>query len=280
MGWGRWAPARPSPPWPWPWSNIAPEARQLKSGRQPAALVYGKNPVLEALRAGREIKRLLVLASAKPEPRLDEILMLARERSIEVEDADRQRLDDITHTDSHQGVLAYVGRRRYWELGDLLDELAGEEAPMLLALDGIQDPQNLGSICRSAEAAGVAGMLLPRHRAAEVTPAVAKASAGAVEHLRVAIVSSLAQALERLKQEGYWTIGLAGEADLDYDSARYQGRIALVVGSEGKGLHRLVRERCDQLVRMPMLGRVTSLNAAVAASIVLYEAVRQRRAAP
>jgi 23S rRNA (guanosine2251-2'-O)-methyltransferase len=268
------------PPSPWPWSNIAPEARQLNSGRQPAALVYGKNPVLEALRAGREIKRLLVLASAKPEPRLDEIRMLARERSIEVEEADRQRLDDITHTDSHQGVIAYVGRRRYWELSDLLDELAGAEAPMLLALDGIQDPQNLGSICRSAEAAGVAGMLLPKHRAAEITPAVAKASAGAVEHLRVAIVSSLAQALERLKQEGYWTIGLAGEADLDYDSARYQGRIALVVGSEGEGLHRLVRERCDQLVRMPMLGRVTSLNAAVAASIVLYEAVRQRRAAP
>jgi 23S rRNA (guanosine2251-2'-O)-methyltransferase len=251
-----------------------------RSGRRPPALVYGKNPVLEALRAGREIKRLLVLASARPEPRLDEILALARRRSIEVEKADRQRLDDITHTDSHQGVLAYVGRRRYWELGDLLDELAGAEAPMLLALDGIQDPQNLGSICRSAEAAGVAGLLLPRHRAAEITPAVAKASAGAVEHLEVAMVSSLAQSLERLKQAGYWTIGLAGEAETDYDNARYQGPIALVVGSEGEGLHRLVRERCDQLVRLPMLGRVSSLNAAVAASIVLYEAVRQRRTAP
>jgi len=220
-----------------------------------------------------------VLESARPEPRLDQILILAQERSIEVEKADRQRLDDITHTDSHQGVVAYVGRRRYWDLGDLLDDLTGAEAPMLLALDGIQDPQNLGSICRSAEAAGVSGMLLPRHRAAEITPAVAKASAGAVEHLRVAMVSSLAQALERLKHDGYWTIGLAAEADLEYDSARYAGRITLVVGSEGEGLHRLVRERCDQLVRMPMLGRVTSLNAAVAASIVLYEAVRQRRAA-
>jgi 23S rRNA (guanosine2251-2'-O)-methyltransferase len=269
----------PSPPSPWPWSNIAPEARQLKPGRRPAALVYGKNPVLEALRAGREIRRLLVLASAKPEARLDEILTLARGRSVEVEEADRQRLDDIAHTDSHQGVVAYVGRRRYWELGVLLDELAGVEAPVLLALDGIQDPQNLGSICRSAEAAGVSGILLPKHRAAEITPAVAKASAGAVEYLRVAMVSSLAQALERLKPGGYWSIGLAGEADLDYDRARYQGPIALVVGSEAEGLHRLVRQRCDQLVRMPMLGRVTSLNAAVATSIVLYEAVRQRRAA-
>jgi 23S rRNA (guanosine2251-2'-O)-methyltransferase len=253
---------------------------QPKSGRQPAALVYGKNPVLEALRAGREVKRLLVLGSARPEPRLEEILALARERSIEIEETERQRLEDVTHTDSHQGVVAYVGRRKYWEMTDLLAELAPAEASMLLVLDGIQDPQNLGSICRSAEAAGVAGLLLPKHRAAEITPAVAKASAGAVEHLRVAMVSSVAQALERLKQEGYWTIGLAGEADLDYDRARYQGRIALVVGSEGEGLHRLVRERCDELVRMPMLGRVTSLNAAVAASIVLYEAVRQRRLAP
>jgi 23S rRNA (guanosine2251-2'-O)-methyltransferase len=261
-------------------SNITPEARRLKSGRQPPALVYGKNPVLEAFRAGREIKRLVVMASSKPEPRLDEILEMARQRSIEVEEADRQRLDDITHSDSHQGVVAYVGRRRYWELGELLDELAVVDSPMLLALDGIQDPQNLGSICRSAEAAGVAGLLLPKHRAAEITPAAAKASAGAVEHLRVAIVSSVAQALDRLKREGYWTIGLAAEADLEYDRARYGGRIALMVGSEGEGLHRLVRERCDQLVRMPMLGRVSSLNAAVAASIVLYEAVRQRREAP
>jgi 23S rRNA (guanosine2251-2'-O)-methyltransferase len=251
----------------------------VKSGRQPAALVYGKNPVLEALRAGREIKRLVVLASAHDEPRLSEILTAARERGIKVEEAGRQRLDDITHSDSHQGVVAYVGRRRYWELPDLLAELKSEPAPMLLVLDGIQDPQNLGSISRTAEAAGVAAVLIPRHRSAEVTPAVAKASAGAVEHLRIAMVGSLAQAIDRLKQEGYWTIGLTGDADTDYAGARYGGKLALVVGSEGEGLHRLVRERCDQLVRLPMLGRVSSLNAAVAASIVLYEALRQRQAA-
>jgi 23S rRNA (guanosine2251-2'-O)-methyltransferase len=252
----------------------------VKSGRQPAGLVYGKNPVLEALRAGREIKRLVVLASARDEPRLGEILAAARERGIEVEEAGRQRLDDIAHSDSHQGVIAYVGRRRYWELADLLDELGSEPAPVLLVLDGIQDPQNLGSICRSAEAAGVAGVLIPRHRSAEVTPAVAKASAGAVEHLRIAMVGSLAQVIDRLKQEGYWTVGLAGEADTDYAGARYDGKLALVVGSEGEGLHRLVRQRCDQLVRLPMLGQVSSLNAAVAASVVLYEALRQRRTAP
>lgn len=240
-------------------------------------ILYGKNPVLEALRAGRDVKRLVVLTSAQPEPRLKEILDLAAERSIDVEEVDRQRLTDISHSDSHQGVVAYVARRRYLELPDLLSELATLEAPMLLALDGIQDPQNLGSICRSAEAAGVAGVVIPRHRSAEITPAVAKASAGAVEHLRISMVAGLAQALERLKQDGYWTVGLAGEADLDYDRARYDGKVALVVGSEGEGLHRLVRDRCDQLVRLPMLGRVDSLNAAVAASLVMYEALRQRR---
>jgi 23S rRNA (guanosine2251-2'-O)-methyltransferase len=252
----------------------------VKSGRQPAALVYGKNPVLEALRAGREVKRLVVLDSGRDEPRLTEILTLARGRGIEVETAGRQRLDDIAHSDSHQGVIAYIGRRRYWELADLLAELEPDPGPVLLVLDGIQDPQNLGSICRTAEAAGVAGVLIPRHRSAEVTPAVAKASAGAVEHLRIATVGSLAQVIDRLKQEGYWTVGLAGEADAHYTGARYDGKLALVVGSEGEGLHRLVRERCDQLVRLPMLGRVSSLNAAVAASIVLYEALRQRNASP
>jgi 23S rRNA (guanosine2251-2'-O)-methyltransferase len=249
----------------------------VRAGRRPASLVYGKNPVLEALRAGRDVKRLVILGSARDEVRLSEILTVARERDIEVEEADRQRLDDIAHSDSHQGVVAYVGRRRYWELPELLAELEPGPAPVLLALDGIQDPQNLGSICRSAEAAGVGGVLIPRHRSAEVTAAVAKASAGAVEHLRVAMVGSLAQALERLKREGFWTVGLTGDAEVSYDSARYDGKLALVVGSEGEGLHRLVRERCDQLVRLPMLGQVSSLNAAVAASIVLYEAVRQRR---
>ena len=145
----------------------------MKAGRQPAALVYGKSPVLEALRAGREIKRLVVLDSAREEPRLSEILTAARERGIVIEAAGRQRLDDIAHSDSHQGVIAYVGRRRYLELADLLGGLESEPAPLLLVLDGIQDPQNLGSICRTAEAAGVAGVLIPRHRSAEVTPAVA-----------------------------------------------------------------------------------------------------------
>ncbi|MDQ6919920.1 MAG: 23S rRNA (guanosine(2251)-2'-O)-methyltransferase RlmB [Candidatus Dormibacteraeota bacterium] len=251
----------------------------MPSGRRPPALVYGRNPVREALRAGTDVRRLLVQPSADAEPRLKELLQLAGERGIPVEEVGRHRLDDVAHSDSHQGVVAYVGRRRYWELGDLLAEVEPDPAPMLLVLDEVQDPQNLGSVARSAEAAGVAGVVMSRNRAPEITPAVAKASAGAVEHLRIAQVGSVAQAIERIREAGYWVVGLAGEGDADYTEARYDGRLALVVGSEGRGLHRLVRERCDQVVRLPMLGKVSSLNAAVAASIVMFEALRQRAVA-
>jgi 23S rRNA (guanosine2251-2'-O)-methyltransferase len=251
----------------------------VSTGRRPPALVYGRNPVREALRAGGEVKRLVVQPRAASEPRLAELLELAAARRIPVEEMERHRLDDIAHTEAHQGVVAYVGRRHYWELADLLVTLEPEPAPMLLVLDEVQDPQNLGSVCRTAEAAGVAGVVLSRNRAPEITPAVAKASAGAVEHLRICQVGSIAQALERLRDAGYWAVGLAAEGEVDYTEARYEGRLALVVGSEGRGLHRLVRERCDQVVRLPMLGEVSSLNAAVAASIVMFEALRQRAAA-
>ena len=245
------------------------------------SLVYGKNPVREALRAGREVRRILVAPGAREEPRLLEILAIARERGIEVEPAERQRLDDIAHTDSHQGVVAYLHRRQYLELDELLEAAAADavRGPIII-LDAVQDPQNFGSICRTAEAAGAAGVVISRHRSPEVTPAVARASAGAVEHLRIAQTGSIAQALETIKAGGYWVVGLAAEAELDYDQADLRGLTAIVVGSEGEGLHRLVRERCDQLVRLPMLGHVDSLNAAIAASIVVYETLRQRRAVP
>ncbi len=251
----------------------------MTSGRRPPALVYGRNPVREALRAGGQVRRMVVQPRAASEPRLAELLELAASRRIPVEEAERHRLDDIAHTEAHQGVVAYVGRRRYWELGGLLEALEAEPAPLLLVLDEVQDPQNLGSVCRSADAAGVAGVVISRNRAPEITPAVAKASAGAVEHLRICQVGSVAQAVERIRTAGYWVVGLAGDGEVDYSEARYAGRVALVVGSEGRGLHRLVRERCDQVVRLPMLGQVSSLNAAVAASIVLFEALRQRAAA-
>jgi 23S rRNA (guanosine2251-2'-O)-methyltransferase len=240
---------------------------------RPASLVYGRNPVREALRAGRGVRRLLLAGGVEEDGRLDEIVALAAERGIPVEPADRRRLTAIAHSDAHQGVVAYTHRRVYLDLEDVMDG----EAPLLVLLDGVQDPHNVGSISRTAEAAGATGMILSRTRSPEITPAVAKASAGAVEHLRIAQVGNVSQALEKLRDRGFTTVGLAGESDLDYDRADYRGPCAIVVGAEGEGLHRLVRERCDQLVRLPMLGKVESLNAGVAAAIVLYEALRQRR---
>ena len=243
--------------------------------RRPPALVYGRNPVREALLAGREVKRLLVARGVRAEPRLNEVLALARSHGAAVEEVDRKRLDDIAHSEAHQGLVAYVTRLRYWELDDLIDELQGQGS-LLVVLDGVQDPQNYGSICRSAEAIGAAAVISASDRAPEVTPAVAKASAGAVEYLRICRVPGIAQCLLRLNGAGYWLVGLSGDADVDYLAAEYRGPCAIVVGAEGSGLHRLVRERCDQLVRLPMLGRVDSLNAGVAAAVVFYEALRQR----
>ena len=252
-------------------------SREGPKGRRPAAIVYGRNPVREALLAGSPVRRLLVADGVQQDERLAQILLLAGEHDVEVETADRRRLDDIAHTQTHQGVVAYVGRRRYLELDDLLST-ASDDA-VLVVLDGIQDPQNLGGIVRTAEAAGVTGVVFPRHRAAEVTPAVAKASAGAVEHMRLVQVAGVPQALERLKAAGFWVVGLAAEAETLYNRARLTGRVAVIIGAEGEGLHRLASERCDQLVRLPMLGHVTSLNAGAAAAIVIYEVLRQRQEA-
>ncbi|HEV1998697.1 MAG TPA: 23S rRNA (guanosine(2251)-2'-O)-methyltransferase RlmB [Candidatus Dormibacteraeota bacterium] len=249
----------------------------MKSGRRPAAIVYGRNPVREALLAGTRVRKLLVAEGLQQDERLREIIALAGEHAVELEHVDRRRLDDVAHTQAHQGVVAYVGRRQYLELDDLLAG-ASDEA-LVLVLDGIQDPQNLGSICRSAEAAGVAGVVFPRHRATEVTPAVAKASAGAVEYLQLVQVAGIPQALERLKKAGFWVVGLAAESGTLHHEARLTGKLAVVVGAEDEGLHRLAAERCDQLLRLPMLGRVTSLNAAAATVVVLYEALRQRQVA-
>jgi 23S rRNA (guanosine2251-2'-O)-methyltransferase len=246
----------------------------LTGGRRPAAIVYGRNPVREALLAGTRLKRLVVANGVQDDDRLREILRLAAERDVAVERTERAQLDEVAHTQAHQGVLAYVGRRRYLDIDDVIE--AATEDAMVLVLDGIQDPQNLGGIVRSAEAAGVTGVVFPRHRATEVTPAVAKASAGAVEHVRLAQVAGIPQALERLKGAGFWVVGLAAESDTLYHHARLTGKLALVIGAEGEGLHRLVAERCDQLLRLPMLGRVSSLNASAAAAIVIYEALRQR----
>jgi 23S rRNA (guanosine2251-2'-O)-methyltransferase len=244
---------------------------------RPPDIVYGRNPVLEAFRAGRQIRRLVTANGLREEPRLQEILHRAQQAQVPVESMERQRLDDIAHSQAHQGVVAYVTRRRYWELEPMAQAaLDDDRNAMLLMLDSLQDPQNLGSLSRTAEAAGVGGIVLSQNRSPEVTPAVVKASAGAAEHLRYARVANLAQATDLLKRLGFWVVGLSGEGPTLYTEFDYRRPLVLVVGAEGTGVHQLLQRKADAMVRLPMRGRVESLNAAVAGSILLYEVLRQR----
>ncbi|MGI8847138.1 MAG: 23S rRNA (guanosine(2251)-2'-O)-methyltransferase RlmB [Candidatus Dormibacteria bacterium] len=237
-------------------------------------ILYGRNPVVEAMRAGRPARKLVVAQGVKPEARLDEILAVAGERGLTVERSPRRRLDDIAHSEHHQGVVGYFHAKPPVQLDDLLDRL---RAPaLLLVLDGIQDPQNLGALARTAEAVGADGLVMPRHRAATLTPAAVKASAGATEHLPMVSVVNLAQALDRLGAAGVWRVGLAGEAGQRYDEVDLAQPVAVVVGAEGDGLRPITRKNCDVLVTLPMVGRVSSLNAAAAGAAILYEAFRQR----
>lgn len=237
-------------------------------------ILYGRNPVLEALRADRPARKIVVADGVREEARLAEILEIAGRRGIPVETSSRRRLDDIAHTEHHQGVAGYFHSRPPLRLEDLLDR--ARPPALLLALDGIQDPQNLGAMARTAEAVGADGLIIPRHRAAPVTAAAAKASAGALEHVPVAIVPNLAQALDRLGDAGIWRVGLAGEAEMRYDQVDFTQPTCVVVGAEGEGLRTLTRKLCDVVVSLPMAGRVGSLNAGAAAAAILYEAFRQR----
>jgi 23S rRNA (guanosine2251-2'-O)-methyltransferase len=237
-------------------------------------ILYGKNPVLEALRAGRPARKLVLASGVRDEPRLREILEDAAERGIPVEETSRRRLDDIAHTEHHQGIAGYFHARAPLSLDQLLERV--RPPGLLLVLDGIQDPQNLGALARSCDAVGADGMVLVRDRATGVTAAAAKASAGAVEHVGIAVVTNLAGALLRLREAGFWCVGLDAAAGMRYDRFDYTSPVALVVGAEGEGLRPLTRRRCDALVSLPMLGRVASLNAAAAGAILLYEAARQR----
>ncbi len=233
--------------------------------------LYGRNSILEALRAGRRrVHRLLVAPNVHG---LDALLASAERRHVPIETVDRHRLDHLAGT-HHQGVVAEVDAYVYARF----DDIARRESPFVLALDSLQDPQNFGTLLRTALAVGVDGVLIPSHRSVSVTPAVSNASAGAVEHLRIAQVTNLGRALQQLKSENVWVYGLVVDAAQPYWSQDLRGPLALVVGSEGSGLGRLVRETCDVLVTIPMVpGSIESLNASVAGSLVLYEAFRQRQ---
>jgi 23S rRNA (guanosine2251-2'-O)-methyltransferase len=237
-------------------------------------VIYGRNPVREALRGGRTLHKVLVARGA--DPRLfRELRELARPAGIPVQVVERPLLDQLTGGGAaHQGVAATVSVKDFVAVEALL---TGEN-PLLVVLNAVQDPRNLGAILRTAEAAGVDGAVVPSRRAAPLTPAAAKTAAGAVEYLPVARVTNIALTLREFKQKGLWVVGADPEAPVSYWDADLGGPLALVIGGESAGLGRAVHAECDSLVRIPMSGRVGSLNASVAAALLIYEAVRQRRA--
>ena len=235
--------------------------------------IYGINPVVEALRANRVTA---VRVSARADERLAEIVRLAEQRGVPVRRAPAHELDRFARGGAHQGVVADVQEAVPTSIEDLL---APGAAPLIVVLDGIEDPHNVGAILRTVDAAGAHGVVRQSRHAAPLEGAAAKASAGAVSHVRVADVVNIARSLEALKAAGVWTVGFAGDAAKRYDEIDYTLPTAIVLGAEGAGLRRLVRERCDWLVAIPMHGHVQSLNVSVTAGIALFEAVRQRRSA-
>ena len=235
-------------------------------------LIWGVNPVREALRHGR-VRRLRV--GPRADRRVEEVLSLARGSSVAIERVDLSELDRIAAGGVHQGIVAELVARREYGIAEIVAS-AGGEPPLLVVLDGVEDPQNVGAILRTADAAGVHGVIRQSRHAASLDGAVAKASAGALANARIATVVNIARALEELKDAGVWTVGLAADAPERYDRIDLTVPTAFVLGAEGAGLRRLVRDRCDRLAAIPMLGSVSSLNVSVAAGVMLFEAVRQR----
>ena len=252
-------------------SNFRP--RREAPRETPENLIVGRNAVREALRAGRDMEKLLV-SRGEATGSLREILALAREKGVVVQEVDRRRLDEMA--ENHQGVAALASMYAYSTLEEIL-ALAREkgEPPFLVVLDGITDPHNLGAIVRTAECLGAHGVILPERRAVGLTPAAMKAAAGALEWIKVARVTNLTRALETLKAQNVWTYATDMDGE-DYRRVNFSGGCALVIGAEGQGVSRLVRETCDQVVSIPMKGHIDSLNASVAAGVILAEIARQR----
>lgn len=239
-------------------------------------LIEGRNAVIEALRAGRSIDKIFI-ARGEVDNTLGFIASKAREKGIVVVEADRRKLDFMSQTHAHQGVIALAGLRDYCSVDDIF-AIAEErgEAPFIVVCDEISDPHNLGAIIRSAECAGAHGIIIPKRRSAGLTAVVDKASAGAAEHAAIARVANIPAVLNELKDRGVWIYGTAAEGSSDLWHTDFTGALALVIGSEGDGMGRLVRDRCDFIVSLPMKGRVSSLNASAAAAVTMYEVLRQR----
>jgi len=237
-------------------------------------IIYGINPVLEAVRSGRATRLRL---GPRADKRVDDLLVLARQKGVKVERVDQATLDRAARGGVHQGVVADLSAGRDYSVADLIAS-AAPSAPLIVVLDGIEDPHNVGAILRTANAAGVHGVIRQERHSAALDGVVAKASAGAVAHTPIATVVNIARAVDELKDASVWTVGLDGASVDRYDQVDLTLPTAIVLGAEGTGLRRLVRERCDRLVSIPMAGAVESLNVSVAAGVALFEAARQRRA--
>src|SRR5258708_266068 len=238
------------------------------------------NPLLEVLRAGDRVPTEIVLAEGARDERLRELIELARSRNVTVKRAPRTTIDRAVGNTHHQGVMAQVAAARYADTDDLLAAIAvavgSKTEALVVVLDGVEDPRNLGAILRTSECAGVDGVFVPERRAAGLTDAVAEAAAGAVEHVPVARATNLSRLIEQLKERNVWVVGAVADAAMNYTEWDWTRPSAVVLGGEGAGLHRLVRENCDVLVRIPVRGKIQSLNVSVAGGIILYEALRQR----
>ena len=238
--------------------------------------VEGRNAVLELLESGRDINKILV-ANGEKHGSIHKILAIAKERKIIVTEMERNKLNQIAQTPNNQGVIAIVPPYNYCEIDDILEEAKRKnEMPFILILDGIEDPHNLGSIIRTAETAGVHGIIIPKRRAASVNSTVSKVSAGAVEYMKIARVNNINETIRYLKEQDVWICGTDMDTNTIYTKKDYKMPIAIVIGSEGFGMSRLVKENCDFLVKIPMKGKITSLNASVSAGIIMYEVVKNR----
>jgi 23S rRNA (guanosine2251-2'-O)-methyltransferase len=274
---------RPPPRHYDPYRPYRPEKAETEpdedaAGDMSEGLVEGRNAVIEALRAGRPIDKVYILKGDR-DATLGHIASKARQAGAVVVDADRRKLDAMSVTQAHQGVIALVSVKEYVDLNDILQTARERgEPPLIVVCDEITDVHNLGAIIRTAECAGAHGVVIPKRRSAGITAVVSKTSAGAVAHMAVARVSNIAAALEDLKKAGVWIYGTAAEGTSILWETDLTGPAAIVIGSEGEGLSRLVRERCDYLIAIPMAGKISSLNASVSAGVVLFDALRQRRA--
>ncbi len=246
--------------------------------RPNSPLIFGVLPVLETLRANsRRIEKILIAEGGR-EKRISEIWRLAKENGVQMQKVPRENLSRYTEEGAnHQGVIALVASADYADADKLLEKIAAKENSLTLILDGVEDPRNLGAILRVAECAGADGVFIPEHRAVGLTETVVKTAAGATEYIEIAKVKNLNRLIEELKSHNIWVVGTSAEAETDYTEWDWSQSSVLVLGSEGKGLHRMVAENCDMLVKIPMQGKIESLNVSVACGVILFEAIRQRK---